>query len=190
MTFGLPEKEACISFEMSSGTQLAEYREVAQHLGLNLLVDDVLVLDRRRLPTSRDRSISPIVDESDWRAIEDHAIAQDGFLEGGLRSWLLRQRKALCDAGEGSYYGAWDDGDLIASCGLFGTGNICRLDQLLVRPQARGQGVGSDLISSISRMVSATWIAMEPAHGNWRSSMYRKIGYVDAGLTISLIGPC
>lgn len=124
----------------------------------------------------------------DWQQVSAMAIPADGFVDDGVRDWLLRERRVLVEAGLGQWWGAWrDNGQLLATCGAFANGTLVRLDQLLVSPAARRMGVGGWLVHAIARKYPGAHVIMEPEEGGWRSAMYQRVGFRLVGVTSVLL---
>lgn len=153
-----------------------------------LLQDDVLCFDQQTPRHERDDIFLDELDSSEWRLVSRMAVPADGFVEDGTRDWLLTERRRLIEQGLGAWWVARNQrGEVLATCGAFTRGSIVRLDQLLVAPTARRQGIGSWLVHAIARVYGNRSIVMEPQAGTWRSMMYQDAGFVSIGRTTVLV---
>jgi GNAT superfamily N-acetyltransferase len=182
----------CIAWETRDNAQLISYETEAHARGSDLFVAEVLVYDRnKRLDrvTNKEFRARPIENDSEWAEAAAMATPADGFAENGLRAWLLEQRRKLVDRGEGTWWGGWVNDRLVTSCGSFHGDNIARLEQLLVAQNERRRGYGSALIAEITLQTAAEYrfVVMEPAYQDWRTEMYRRLGYERVGLTLTVV---
>jgi ribosomal protein S18 acetylase RimI-like enzyme len=126
--------------------------------------------------------------EATWADLEALASAGDDFTADGLRRWFLEGRLELVRERRAQIWGVLDDGIPVAACFSFTSGGLSRLDQLLVRPDQRRRGLGSIVVAGIrDRLIGSQMIVMEPQTGNWRSRMYRKLGFESAGITVTVL---
>jgi len=179
--------EPCASVELSLNRPTYAYLQMAWAREATVVVDDVLLLERESLPDGANRLTVRPLEADEWDAVARCAVPQDGFVESGLRTWLLRQRRARVERGGGTFFGGWFQGRLVASCGLFHDPAVGRLDQLLVTPDSRGMGFGSEMIVEVSRRAPNVPLVMEPLRGDWRSAMYQRLGYRPVSTTVTVI---
>ena len=122
--------------------------------GLELAADTLLTATRMtpgEAPPGVE--VRPLAGEDDWRRRLEADLLDAGDTPGG--QLFLRRRwaaeKALAEdalaAGTGAWWGAFADGDLLGSLGLFDVGGgEARYQQVYTRPDARRRGVASALV--------------------------------------------
>jgi GNAT superfamily N-acetyltransferase len=124
----------------------------------------------------------------DWRQAADlRAVLSEGE-PGGEPSFLmgrLASERALTEAGHGSWFGAFVDGQLVAQLGLVTDGSgIARYQTVETHPQWRRQGLGGTLVWRAGQHgldnLGANMLVMaaDPAYVAIR--VYRSVGFVDA----------
>ena len=92
--------------------------------------------------------------------------------------------RRLVDAGYGAWWGAFEDGRLLASMGLFtASPGLARFQNVKTRPDARGRGLAGTLVHRVSRYgfdeLGAHTLVMvaDPAYLAIR--IYRSVGFAD-----------
>lgn len=179
---GMPSL-ACLAWEIPDADP-ARSIEFATAAGLDVQLADVLIA-RPTGEASASQTVHP-VPEAKWAHLHTLASSEDDFTDDGLRRWFLEGRLELVRSGRAQIWGVLDEGIPVAACFSFTSGVLSRVDQLLVRPDLRRRGLGSTLVAGIrDRLSSSRLIVMEPQTGNWRSNMYRKLGFEPAGFTVT-----
>jgi ribosomal protein S18 acetylase RimI-like enzyme len=95
-----------------------------------------------------------------------------------------RAQRRLVDAGYGAWWGAFEDGRLLASMGLFtASPGLARFQNVTTHPHARGRGLAGTLVHRVSRFgfdeLGAHTLVMvaDPAYLAIR--IYRSVGFSD-----------
>lgn len=105
-------------------------------------------------------------------------FSQGPDLSGFLERRLLRYRKA-CERSEGAWYGAFVDEELVASLGLFGFGELARLQCVHTLKERRRQGFASALLrfacNDGSGLGSRVVVFAQPH--SVASRMYERLGF-------------
>jgi ribosomal protein S18 acetylase RimI-like enzyme len=129
--------------------------------------------------------IRPLEGDADWRQSVDLAIRCFGY--GGPGDYLARRavaRRRLAEAGAGSWFGAFENGRLLAQLGLFDVGDGCaRYQHVETDPAARRRGLAGTLVWTAGRYgremlgTSTFVIVADPAGAAIR--LYRACGFTD-----------
>jgi GNAT superfamily N-acetyltransferase len=125
--------------------------------------------------------------DDDWRQAADlRAVLSEG--EPGSEPTFLAARiaseRALTEAGHGSWFGAFVDGQLVAHLGLVTDGSgIARYQNVETHPGWRRQGLAGTLVwhagqHGLTNMASTLVIAADPSYVAIR--VYRSVGFIDA----------
>ena len=130
--------------------------------------------------------IRPIESESDWNAISncrvEHRDSQ--FEERSFREFMEAQHldyRRMIASNQGSWYGAFMSGNLVADLGFFTDGRVGRFKDVFTHPDHRRKGICGALIYEISRRALAAGlerIVLVADHVNDRAArIYRSVGY-------------
>lgn len=125
--------------------------------------------------------------DDDWRQAADlRAVLSEG--EPGSEPTFLAARiaseRALTEAGHGSWFGAFVDGQLVAHLGLVTDGSgIARYQNVETHPGWRRQGLAGTLVwhagqHGLKNLASTLVMAADPQYVAIR--VYRSVGFVDA----------
>ena len=176
---------ACLAWEIHD-LDARHSAEVAVAVGLRVELADVLIA-RPVEGEGASRLVEP-VPETMWGQLKAMASASDDFADDGLRTWFLEGRLEMVRSGRAQIWGVLVEGSPVAACFSFTSGALSRLDQLLVHPDFRRRGLGSAAIAGIrDRLSTSEMIVMEPQTGNWRSQMYRRLGFGPVGVTVTVV---
>jgi ribosomal protein S18 acetylase RimI-like enzyme len=92
--------------------------------------------------------------------------------------------RRLVDAGHGQWWGAYDDGRLLASMGLFtASPGLARFQTVKTHPDARGRGLAGTLVHRVSRFgfddLGAHTLVMVADPDYLAIRVYRSVGFAD-----------
>lgn len=168
--------------------------------GLAIETNTVLTADRLVPSTNRNEEATyrPLADDADWAQLIDLEVACFGgdqpddfatFTERRVRTF-----RRWADAGHGAWWGAFLDGELAATMGLFRAGDgLARFQNVATRPRFRRRGLAGTLAYEIGRWglrdLAATTLVIvaDPAADAIR--LYRSLGFVDAEPMVQLYRP-
>jgi RimJ/RimL family protein N-acetyltransferase len=168
----------------------------ADVIAAELTVERVTVLTGTEIippphPDTR-AEIRPLAGDADWRQSIELAIRCQEDIEVG--DYLARRaaaRRRMTEAGLGAWFGAFEDGRLLAQLGLFDVGGgVARYQQVETDPAARRRGLAGALVwraAQYGRTVLGTRtfvIVADPAAGAIR--IYRRCGFADDQTQLSL----
>ncbi len=125
--------------------------------------------------------------DDDWRQSADlRAVLNEGEpgSEPAFMAARIAAERALTEAGYGSWFGAFIDGQLVAQLGLITDGSgIARYQNVETHPGWRRQGLAGTLVwragqHGIDDLAARTLVmAADPGYGAIR--VYRSVGFVD-----------
>jgi GNAT superfamily N-acetyltransferase len=107
-----------------------------------------------------------ILEDGDWaQAIECNMhfrpphLPEDVYREYAIR-WHDRFR-ALCNAGHGNWFGAFQGHEMVATCGILVSDGLGRYQEVVTKEAFRGRGIASQLVSDAGRYALAHMGAKE-----------------------------
>lgn len=123
--------------------------------------------------------------DADWRQATELRLALDGPVEDGYRDFLERQMRAIrrvCEQGHGAWFGAFCDGEMRSSLGVFSAGaGLARFQSVDTHPAHRRQGLATNLLLAAGRFAlaelaaSTLVIAADPDYH--AIDVYRSLGF-------------
>jgi ribosomal protein S18 acetylase RimI-like enzyme len=126
--------------------------ELAQ-LGVTTEVYSVLTAKRLIAPARPDpqTTIRPLAGDEDWAQTVELRFACDDDKKLSAEHRQIIERKLtdyrrLCDAGHGTWFGAFTDGRMRCSAGLFSDGGFARFQDVETHPAYRRRGLASALV--------------------------------------------
>lgn len=134
----------------------ADAAALAELQALGLRAELTCVLSAPRLATpAKARPLAqlrPLQNDEDWRQAIELGLTADEEHDGepGARTYMERRMAAVrrvCEAGHGSWFGAFRDGELVAGLGIFATGEgVARFQSVDTHPAHRRQGLATHLL--------------------------------------------
>ena len=128
----------------------------------------------------------PFASDDDWAQQVDLDMAGE---EPGTHSLEFvtargRAERRLVDAGHGAWWGAFEDGRLLASMGLFtASPGLARFQNVKTHPDARGRGLAGTLVHRVSRYgfdyLRAHTLVMVADPDYLAIRIYRSVGFAD-----------
>jgi ribosomal protein S18 acetylase RimI-like enzyme len=123
--------------------------------------------------------------DADWQQqIEVTMAGEDEGYDLPFVSAQARAQRRLVDAGYGAWWGAFEDGRLLASMGLFtASPGLARFQSVKTHPDARGRGLAGTLVHRVSRYgfeeLGATTLVMVADPDYLAIRIYRSVGFAD-----------
>jgi ribosomal protein S18 acetylase RimI-like enzyme len=128
----------------------------------------------------------PFDSDHDWdQQVELSMAGEDPGTHS--RAFVTAQAQAhrrLVEAGHGAWWGAFQDGRLLASMGLFtASAGLARFQNVKTHPDARGRGLASTLVHRVSRYgfddLGAHTLVMVADPEYLAIRIYRRVGFAD-----------
>ena len=136
----------------------------------------------------RDAEVRPLAGDDDWEQ-QVHLMVDgedDPPLTGEFAGRKVAANRALTEAGHGSWWGAYVDGRLVASLGIFRAGDgLARFQAVKTLADHRNQGLAGALVVAASRYAFADLgaerlvMAADPTYSAIR--VYRAVGFTEGG---------
>ncbi len=139
-----------------------------------------------------------LVSDGDWAQRVEHAVAVDAAEPEsngpGYRLFAERRAatdRALCAAGQASWWGAFLDDRLVASMGLVDAGDgLARFQSVETHPDHRGRGVAGTLVHRVAAHgfdeVGARTLVMVADPDGVAIRVYRSVGFRDTEVQTQL----
>lgn len=134
----------------------------------------------------------PLTSDDDWAQRVEVSVAvdaadPDGSEGGGYRTFAERRAvadRALCEAGHGTWWGAFAGDRLVASMGLVDAGDrLARFQSVETHPDHRGRGVAGTLVHRVAAHgfdeLGARTLVMVADPGYLAIRVYRSVGFAD-----------
>jgi ribosomal protein S18 acetylase RimI-like enzyme len=139
---------------------------------------------------NREATYRPFDSDADWgQHVQLRVETRDEIHESedAYRAFVTRSsgtRRRLVDAGHGAWFGAFVDGRLMSSMGLFRAGDgLARFQSVETHPDARNRGLAGTLVHYVSQygfeMLGATTLVMVADPTYLAIRVYRSVGFVD-----------
>jgi ribosomal protein S18 acetylase RimI-like enzyme len=155
--------------------------------GLNVETSSVMTATSVHEPPrpNREATYRPLVGDDDWRQQVELGIA--GEHEDDGQDFVIAKtaaERSLTGRGIGEWWGAFVDGRLLASMGLFSASpGLARFQQVKTHPEARGRGLAGTLVHEVSRFgfdeLGAETLVMVADPGYLAIRVYRSVGFAD-----------
>jgi len=173
--------------------------EVGDDLGLELTVDTVLTAtELTLLPRPSGVDIRPLHTDQDWRQLVDLRLAlPEGPPDPKMAEFAeakAAETRAIVEAGHGSWFGAFVDGEMRCGAGLFSDGRgPARFQSVETHPGFRRRGLASALVAALGAWglnhldASRLVIVADPDYH--AIEMYRRLGFADVEHQVRLQRP-
>ncbi|WP_218851393.1 GNAT family N-acetyltransferase [Nocardioides panaciterrulae] len=129
--------------------------------------------------------VRPLVSDDDWAQQVALAVAgePEHYSEEFATSRAAAHRRNV-ETGHGQWFGAFLDGRLSSSLGIFTAGEgLARFQEVKTHPEARGQGLAGTLVHAASRHaldeMGARTLVMVADPGYLAIRVYRSVGFAD-----------
>ena len=163
-------------------------------LGMETEVSSVMTATSVHEPSrpNREATYRPLESDADWEQQVELTMAGESvgydreFSEGRARA-----HRGLAEAGHGQYWGAFEDGRLLSSMGLFrASPGLARFQTVKTHPDARGKGLAGTLVHEISRFgftdLGAETLVMVADPEYLAIRVYRGVGFADTEVQIGV----
>lgn len=165
--------------------------EVGEFKAHGFDIDEAVVLTCQNIlkPKNLNEKISirKINSFDEWkRVIElqikcaDPKYANDQYRK--FKTVQMGQYRTMCEAGQGFWFGAFFDDDLIADLGIFFDKDVARFQSVETHPDFRKQGVCTTMVYEVSTMAfdifNAKTLVMEADPHYHAAKIYEKLGFV------------
>jgi ribosomal protein S18 acetylase RimI-like enzyme len=159
----------------------------AAAVGLELEVNAVLAAAALTSPgrPAPDAELRPLDSDSDWREGTAVRAADDDGSEAGYRRFVEQQMlvaRRVCERGEGTWFGAFRDGEMLAGLGIFRAGEgLARFQNVDTRAEHRRQGLAGHLLVAAAEharlRLGARRLVIVADPGYHAIEIYRSIGF-------------
>jgi ribosomal protein S18 acetylase RimI-like enzyme len=157
-------------------------------LGLDLDVSSVMTATEVHEPPRPNTSATyrTLEDDDDWQQqVElDRAGEDPGTHSLAFVTARAAAERRLVDAGYGAWWGAFEDGRLLASMGLFtASPGLARFQNVKTHPDTRGRGLAGTLVHRVSRFgfeeLAARTLVMVADPEYLAIRIYRSVGFAE-----------
>jgi ribosomal protein S18 acetylase RimI-like enzyme len=138
-------------------------------------------------------TVRPLAGDADWaQRVSLDLACHDGGANGFADFTRIKAaaERRLTENGDSAWYGAFDDGRLVATMGIVRAGDrVARFQEVQTHPEARGRGVGSSLVhaagtDAFARLGATTLVTVaDPDHHAIR--IYRSVGFTDTEVQLT-----
>jgi RimJ/RimL family protein N-acetyltransferase len=163
-------------------------------LGLRTEMSSVMTATAVREPPrpNREATYRPLESDADWE--QQVVLTMDGETLGYDRGFVEPRTAALrrlVDAGHGQWWGAFENGRLLSSMGLFrASPGLARFQTVKTVPDARGRGLAGTLVHAISRFgfadLEAETLVMVADPDYLAIRVYRNVGFADSEVQVGV----
>ena len=132
----------------------------------------------------------PLESDADWeQQVELTMVGEEVGYDREFCEGRARQHRGLAEAGHGQYWGAFEDGHLLSSMGLFrASPGLARFQTVKTHPDARGKGLAGTLVHEISRFgfadLDAETLVMVADPEYLAIRVYRSVGFTDTEVQV------
>lgn len=154
---------------------------------LGFMLDET-ILFQVRSPPDEERlraDVRPI--GNDWAPVVellDRCFTPGGARAEGYRAFLgllMKRYVTLVAEGRGHWFGAFRDGDLVGTCGVFEHEGLVRFQVVAVHPEHRRQGLAAALVAEVARFARRKWpearILIGASPESDAERIYRRLGF-------------
>jgi ribosomal protein S18 acetylase RimI-like enzyme len=144
---------------------------------------------------NRDAQIRELTSDGDWEQsadLRDLCNAADGFRTSrAFTEARITAQRGLASAGHGAWFGAFQNGKLVAHLGVVSDGSgIARYQDVGTHPGARRQGLAATLVChaagyAIDRLAATTLVIVADPDGP-AIGVYRSVGFADLQALVSM----
>ncbi len=141
---------------------------------------------------NREATYRPLESDADWtQQVELTMVGEEIGYDLEFSEGRTRQFRRLVDAGHGQWWGAFEDGRLLSSMGLFrASPGLARFQTVKTHPDARGRGLAGTLVHEISRFgfadLEAETLVMVADPEYLAIRVYRSVGFADSEVQVGV----
>jgi RimJ/RimL family protein N-acetyltransferase len=162
--------------------------------GLEVDVTTVMTASEVHAPPRPDTvaTYRPLDGDADWaQQVELSMAGEDVGYDREFCEARAAQLRRLVDAGHGQWWGAFEDGRLLSSMGLFrASPGLARFQTVKTHPEARGRGLAGTLVHAISRFgfdeLGAQTLVMVADPDYLAIRVYRSVGFADTEVQVGV----
>jgi len=159
-------------------------------LGLTAEVNSVLTAHHLR-PPSPGPTVRPLSSDDDWsQAVELRLACYYEAPTPDQRQFTelqVLEARRLCEAGHGTWYGAFIEGRMRSGAGLFREGDLARFQSVETHPDFRRQGLASAVLGHAARQEpGAPTLVIVADPDDQAIRLYRALGFVEAEHQVQL----
>ncbi|WP_245666013.1 GNAT family N-acetyltransferase [Actinoplanes subtropicus] len=159
-------------------------------LGLTAEVNSVLTAQHLREP-SAGIAVRALRGDDDWRQALDLRLAcyYETPTPGELRFVELQvaEQRRLCEAGHGTWYGAFVEGRVRSGAGLFRDGDLARFQSVETHPGFRRRGLASAVLGHAARHEpGARTLVIVADPDDQAIRLYRALGFAETEHQVQL----
>lgn len=181
---------AHVAIGLDGGSALVEDSAALAALDLDLLVDTVLSAERLTAPAAPRVAarIRRLAGDEDWARVVRLRMGQDEGPPDPFRAEYTRARvaetRALTEAGDGIWFGAFVDGELACTAGLLSDGSgVARFQNVETHPAWRRNGLAAAVVHELSHCgrgeLGAEELVIVADPGYHAIGLYRSLGFRD-----------
>ncbi|HEX3297814.1 MAG TPA: GNAT family N-acetyltransferase [Nocardioides sp.] len=167
-----------------SADDLAPFAQLGMTLDVSTVMTATSVHEPPRPNT--DATYRPLDSDADWQQQIELAMAGEdpSWYHGDFVTHQAAAQRRLVEAGYGAWWGAFEDGRLLASMGLFtASPGLARFQSVKTHPDARGRGLAGTLVHRVSRYgydeLGADTLVMVADPEYLAIRIYRSVGFAD-----------
>lgn len=163
-------------------------------LGLDAEMSSVMTASSVHEPPrpNRDATYRPLESDGDWeQQVELSMVGESVGYDRPFVEARAAQHRRLVEDGHGQYWGAFEDGRLLSSMGLFrASPGLARFQTVKTHPDARGRGLAGSLVHAISRFgfadLGAETLVMVADPDYLAIRVYRSVGFTDGEVQVAV----
>jgi ribosomal protein S18 acetylase RimI-like enzyme len=143
---------------------------------------------REPVRVNEEAEIRPLASDDDWQQTVDLGLRlaeSDSMTDLEYYRGRARSRRLITERGWGAWFGAFDDGRLVAQLGLFRAGDgVARYQHVETDPAVRRRGLAGTLVwvagqFGVEELAARTLVIVADKEGD-AIRLYRSVGFTDA----------
>lgn len=143
---------------------------------------------------NQDAECRSLVTDADWEQQVDLTVVGEGHRDRTFATRRTAAVRALVEQGRGRWFGAFRDGRLVSSLGLFvASEGLARFQEVKTHPDARGQGLCGTLVHHAGRYgfdeMGVHTLVMVADPGYLAIRVYRSVGFSDTEVQLQAERP-
>jgi predicted GNAT family acetyltransferase len=182
------------AFGIDGTTGSADQTEPFLAVGMDAEMSTVMTATSVHEPPRphRDATYRPLESDADWeQQVELTMVGEEVGYDRPFVEARAAQHRRLVDAGHGQYWGAFEQGRLLSSMGLYrASPGLARFQTVKTHPEARGRGLAGSLVHAISRFgfadLDARTLVMVADPEYLAIRVYRSVGFADSEVQVAV----
>ncbi|MEO6512842.1 MAG: GNAT family N-acetyltransferase [Nocardioides sp.] len=141
---------------------------------------------------NHDATYRPLESDGDWaQQVELTMVGESVGYDRPFAEARAAQHRRLVEDGHGQYWGAFENGRLLSSMGLYrASPGLARFQTVKTDPDARGRGLAGSLVHAISRFgfaeLDAETLVMVADPEYLAIRVYRSVGFTDSEVQVAV----